>query len=834
MMEQVRNVRALGIQRLEAMSMRHFGWLHRTRAAVTLMLLLGCTTRDNPRYCGDGTCTDPAYPFCDVNGTLGGLKTECIAPSCSPTEFAECRGDNELRCNATGDGYDEIACDAGCEVGKGCANSSYSLVSIEPRIAPPGTTLMLEGSFGSSVVVNFPGGVTQSATRLGDQRAAVVVPDTATAGDLSVTTGGVTVGRVAFRRTTFEMGLQSFLPSYDQAGGARQTSRLSIARSGATSVIVKDYLYLLGGSGGGLPLSSIERAAINADGSLGMFAAVPVVLVTPRAGHASIVVGDYLYVLGGSGSGGALASVERAPIAVDGSLGAFATVSSTSLTVPRKLASTAVIGTWLYVFGGKGTDTLRTVERAQIHLDGSLGAFAAVPDVALVIAREGHTSAVIGDALFMIGGSGSTGPLNTLEFALIRSDGSLGPFAPVSGVALTSSRTGHTSVVLGKQLYVIGGRNTSGALASVEQASINLDNTLGSFTLSSSLASARSDHASAIIGNSFYVVGGNGGGDLKSLERASIDSSGGVGAFAVDSAATMVAGRQGHTSTVIGNYLYVVGGVGDGSTYLTSIERATIHPDGSVGPFAAIPGVALNIGRFGHTSAILGNYLYVIGGVGGGYFLKSIERAAINPDGSLGPFGTVLGVNLVTPRLGHTSAVLGSYLYIFAGETDVGSIFQNSVERATIYADGSLAPFSTVSVTLVTPRYNHSSAVIGSSLYVIGGSGGGGAFGSVERAVINNDGSLGPFQTVSGLVKAHSSHTSFVIGKFLYVVGGYDNQGIFERSEIGAGSLGAFSVAAGSLSRFASTSAVLGNTIYILGGSISGTPLNSIVRTTIQ
>src|SRR5690606_14307 len=142
----------------------------------------------------------------------------------------------------------------------------------------------------------------------------VVVPDAATAGDLSITTGGVTVGRVPFRRTTFPMGLQRFLPSYDQASGAQQPPTLAIARSNATSAVVKGYLYVLGGDSNGTPLSSIERAVINADGSLGTFSAVPVALVTPRASHQTMLAGDYLYVLGGYGSSGSLASVERALI----------------------------------------------------------------------------------------------------------------------------------------------------------------------------------------------------------------------------------------------------------------------------------------------------------------------------------------------------------------------------------------------------------------------------------------------------------------------------------------------------------------------------------------
>jgi hypothetical protein len=67
--------------------------LHRTlpkithlRIAALLLLLLAplaagaaaCTER-NARYCGDGVCIDPAFPFCDADGRFGDLRQQCVA-----------------------------------------------------------------------------------------------------------------------------------------------------------------------------------------------------------------------------------------------------------------------------------------------------------------------------------------------------------------------------------------------------------------------------------------------------------------------------------------------------------------------------------------------------------------------------------------------------------------------------------------------------------------------------------------------------------------------------------------------------------------------------------
>lgn len=83
--------------------------------AVGLALVVCACTKQNPSACGDGVCNDPALPFCDTQGTLGGAVNECIAVSCTPGEFAECRGDVSVVCNETGDNYDLIECVRGCD-----------------------------------------------------------------------------------------------------------------------------------------------------------------------------------------------------------------------------------------------------------------------------------------------------------------------------------------------------------------------------------------------------------------------------------------------------------------------------------------------------------------------------------------------------------------------------------------------------------------------------------------------------------------------------------------------------------------------------------------------
>src|SRR5262249_3683137 len=142
--------------------------------------------------------------------------------------------------------------------------------------------------------------------------------------------------------------------------------------------IVGSSLVVAGGSSGVAPyfLDSVEVAPIEPGGSLGTFQEVGH-LVTARESHSAAVIGDALYVLGGDATAGgvpALASIERAPILGDGSLGTFA--SAGQLAVPRDSAALWQLGSRVFVAGGQGnTFASASVEVASIGTNGALGSF---------------------------------------------------------------------------------------------------------------------------------------------------------------------------------------------------------------------------------------------------------------------------------------------------------------------------------------------------------------------------------------------------------------------------------------------------------------------------
>lgn len=87
---------------------------HPTILAV-ILLTIGCGSTANPRSCLDGVCSDPEYPFCDVDGVFGGDAKECINVGCTAGLFERCVGADAYTCNAFGNSFAVETCAHGCD-----------------------------------------------------------------------------------------------------------------------------------------------------------------------------------------------------------------------------------------------------------------------------------------------------------------------------------------------------------------------------------------------------------------------------------------------------------------------------------------------------------------------------------------------------------------------------------------------------------------------------------------------------------------------------------------------------------------------------------------------
>jgi N-acetylneuraminic acid mutarotase len=701
-----------------------------------------------------------------------------------------------------------------------------ALFEAHPRFGVADARLHLEGSFAQSMSVDFTNAVGISPSEVGAHRAVVSVPASALTGWLTAECGAP----LEFQKLTYAPGIRTFRADYDQSGYGARSAQLRLSRAGLASVKVGAALYVIGGSSANGWETSSERAVINADGSLGQFApATGSALTIPRAFHSAVRIGRFVYVIGGRIDSAIWNTVERAEVQSDGNtIGAFATLPNVTLVKARALHATAVIGNHLYVFGGIGTTAmspigtpLDSVERAVINIDGTLGPFEVVPTAKLASVRLGHTANVIGNFVYVVGGSDNNAHVTDIERASIDSDGNVGAFASVPGVALQTLRSNHQSFVVDDQLYVLGGYGSSDELRSIEQTTVHADGTIDSFATSAiELSTKRQSFSVVHVGNYLYALSGQSlpggalpasceraslhGGDLSSFvsypetlvaqaghhalvsgnhvyvfaglaatQHAAVQTTGELTAFS--SGPSLVTPRAGAAVARVWNHLYVIGGHTASTTALATFERSTLADDGALGAFATYPVTSLATARDRAAAVVIGEKLIVIGGTNAsGNALSTVEHATINPGGSLGPSATLAGVTLATPRSGHTVTVIGSRVYVVGGHDNAGQSLA-TIESATIEADGSLSTFQVVG-SLQSARDGHSTVVNGNNLYVIGGAANGQPLTTFERAVVAADGSLGAFAE-AGTLGARTDAALAAVGNYVYLLGGRDTTG---------------------------------------------------------
>ncbi len=304
-----------------------------------------------------------------------------------------------------------------------------------------------------------------------------------------------------------------------------------------------------------------------------------------------------------------------------------------------------------------GPYTLTVVRRG----DPSMSGWAATTP--LPTERIGFAALAAADNLFLIGGNArddSMGRRTVLQ-AAITPGGELGAWQ-IQG-QLTNARTSCVAVAAGEYLYVIGGGIAIGipTEASIERARFNPDGTLGPWQVIGFLPEVRYGAAAAVVGDYLFIIDGlvswpNPSDTL----RTRIAADGSLGPW---SAAAPTAGRS-VAAAVFQSFLYVLNDDG-------SLERTTMKPDGSLETWVGV--APSNVNHRDGGLAVLDGNLFVVGGQAGVYpnlyGLTSVERATINADGSLGPWS--FAPSLRFSRLSVQAVAWNHRLYAIEGDRSV-------------------------------------------------------------------------------------------------------------------------------------------------------------------
>lgn len=237
----------------------------------------------------------------------------------------------------------------------------------------------------------------------------------------------------------------------------------------------------------------------------------------------------------------------------------------------------------------------------------------------------------------------------------------------------------------GSFLYVIGGFDQDGnASDSVMRAPLARDGTLGTFVTDSPLPVAVAGHAAALVGQTLVVAGG-----MRSDRSfsAPIQADGSVGAW--HEGGSILHRRMHAAALARDNAVYVMGGF-DTAGVWDDVVRATVSPDGTLGPFTAVgklPGP-----RSHFTVNDVAGAVFLVGGfdLPAGKLppnLKEAWRGDLQGDGS---FTWTALAALPKGMAGHGSFYYGGYLYQAGGlDNDLNAMAD--VLRASIGADHTLA-----------------------------------------------------------------------------------------------------------------------------------------------
>jgi hypothetical protein len=367
------------------------------------------------------------------------------------------------------------------------------------------------------------------------------------------------------------------------------------------------------------------------------------------------------------------------------------------------------IGDSVYMVGGYLAGAPKTeVLRAQIQTNGDLGPFQQQPG-GLEQARYIMGTAVAGNRVWAFGGSGG---VHTAQHASIIGNNTLSQLS-MAASNLTGMQAGMVLVTLGRNVYLVGGGNGSQERTNVWRATVQPDGTLSTFTDSGNpLRAAREGAAALVAGDSLYVVGGY---PRKDVERATIADDGSLGTFQVVPGVELTKDRGSFVLVEKRGSVYAVAGDGSG-TLIQDVERASLSATGVLGTFAVVGGVMSAESRESFAPILIGDTLHLVGGYNRGNAMPLSTTATLGFD-MTGP--TMFGTGTALPLMlsGHTAELIGSSLYLFAGQ------YQKACLRAGISASGAIGTYGSLTpvVELAAERWDHRSVTIGNHVYVVGG-----------------------------------------------------------------------------------------------------------------
>jgi len=303
-------------------------------------------------------------------------------------------------------------------------------------------------------------------------------------------------------------------------------------------------------------------------------------------------------------------------------------------------------------------------------------------------------------------------------------------------VALPTGRAAAGIFTSGENIYLIGGRTTTGATASVLTSTV-FNGNLTAWTEAAALPEPRSDAAVISLGGVPYVVGGSdaSGAPISTVFRGVVTS----GALTGWEPATDINLPEPLTDlsgTSTGAGLYIFGGrTADGPSARTYLSQLPATSSPTLQPWVELTELPLPEAREDATVVSAGGAVHVIGGEGPAGATNSVFYLAFDTHGLPNinnetgrAFGWGVSVAqaasaaLPEARYGHTSFTNSGTIFAIGGYDANGTAVNTHLWTVPSATDGTIKEWLQRDETnLPAPRAEAAAALVGQHVFVIGG-----------------------------------------------------------------------------------------------------------------
>lgn len=286
------------------------------------------------------------------------------------------------------------------------------------------------------------------------------------------------------------------------------TTSLPAPRHVGSILAYGNRIHYLGGVHGNYIAPQIYVASFESNGAISSWWRT-LDLPSPRSGPSTVVRNDRLYVLGGWTGSDCSVGVYTTQIRSDGSL-----VGWTPTTfLPRGLVSLSVVllNNRLYVIGGECRGDFRNVYFASINADGSLGSW--IETTPFPEVRSDARAFVYENAIYLMGGksiAGNAGTArDTIHRAVPHADGTIGKWELVSRLPRPLSNFAFVLDESTSEVHILGGMDDTGrTYATTYSTTIREDGTFGPWSEEVDLPAPGYNYRATVIDQRVYVIGG--------------------------------------------------------------------------------------------------------------------------------------------------------------------------------------------------------------------------------------------------------------------------------------------------------------------------------------